>query len=125
MGYSLGDDRKSFDIYDNTREILVKIGEKLIDNGWYFNRENYSFIKNNRTLQLETSKDHITTLYLTDKSVDFEKFCKENYMYDIFHECDGSIGGVCFGVYGKIDIDKIVRDIEYAPLKRKDKEIEL
>lgn len=31
MGYSLGDDKNSFDVYDNTNKVLEKVGNKLLE----------------------------------------------------------------------------------------------
>lgn len=125
MGYSLGDDKESFDVYEQTNKILENIGDKLIEEGWVFDNKKYHFTKNDRTLKLETSQDHVSDLYISDSSIDYEKFCRRNPMYDIVHDYDDGIYGVCLYVSKNTDVNKIVRNIEYAPLKDKNNDFEL
>lgn len=125
MGYSLGDDKESFDCYNETIEILNKIGDSLLSKGWIFDKKDYVFKKNNRTLKLESNQDHVTTLCLSDKSIDYNKLCNKNNIYEIVDDYDGGIYGVCFYVSKNTNISEIVRDIENAPLKNLNKEIEL
>lgn len=125
MGYSLGDDKESFDCYNNTIEVLNKIGDSLIAKGWIFDKEDYVFKKNNRILKLESNQDHVTSLCLSDKSIDYNKLCAKNYMYEIVNDFDDSIYGVSFYVSKKTNISEIVKDIEDAPLKKNTNEIEL
>ena len=117
MGYSLGDDKESFDCYNETIEILNKIGDSLLSKGWIFDKENYVFKKDNRVLKLESNQDHVTTLCLSDKSIDYNKLCNNNNRYEIIVDYDDSIYGVCFNVSKNTSISEIVRDIENAPLK--------
>ena len=125
MRYSLGDDKESFDCYNETIEILNKIGDSLLSKGWIFDKENYVFKKDNRVLKLESNQDHVTTLCLSDKSIDYNKLCNNNNRYEIIVDYDDSIYGVCFDVSKNTNISEIVRDIENAPLKNINKEIEL
>ena len=98
MGYSLGDDKESFDCYNETIEVLNKIGDSLLSKGWIFDKENYVFKKDNRVLKLESNQDHVTTLCLSDKSIDYNKLCNNNNRYEIIVDYDDSIYGVCFNV---------------------------
>lgn len=125
MGYSLGDDKNSFDVFEETNQVLDKIENKLIEEGWIYNSKKYYFTKGNRILNLETSQDHVSDLYISDSSIDYEKFCKKNPEYEIIHDSDDSIWGVCLYVSKNTDINKIVRNIEYAPLKYKNKDFGL
>lgn len=117
MSYSLGDDKNSFDVYENTNKVLEKVGNKLIEKGWCFDNQNYHFTKGNRTLKLETSQDHISYLYISDKSINCRKLCDRVPYYDILYDYDNSEYGVFVLVTENTNIEKIVRDIEYAPLK--------
>lgn len=123
MGYSLGDDKNSFDVYENTNKVLEKVGNKLIEKGWCFDNQNYHFTKGNRTLKLETSQDHVSYLYISDKSINCRKLCDCVPYYDILYDYDDSEYGVFVWVTENTNIDKIVRDIEYAPLKETDLEL--
>lgn len=53
MGYSLGDDKKSFDIFDKTISIHNKVCEELLNNNWLYDDKKYIFKKNDRTLKVE------------------------------------------------------------------------
>lgn len=123
MGYSLGDDKKSFDVYEQTMLIHEKICEELIRNNWVFDNEKYTFSKNNRKLKLELDQDHITSLYITDDSVDWENFIKQN---DEFEAIYGNNKIDCVEVYicDRTNITKLVNKLEYAPLLEKDIDIE-
>ena len=117
MGYSLGDNKESYDIYDETINILNKISDALISKGWNFNEKEYVYEKNGRCLILEPDQDHLTTLCLSDKSIDYTKFCNKNNRYEIILDFDDSVYGVCFDVSKNTNITEIVKDIENAPLK--------
>ena len=123
MGDSWGDDKNSFDVYENTNKVLEKVGNKLIEKGWCFDNQNYHFTKGNRTLKLETSQDHVSYLYISDKSINCRKLCDHVPYYDILYDYDDSEYGVFVWVTENTNIDKIVRDIEYAPLKENDLEL--
>ena len=112
MGYSLGDNRESYDIYNETLNILNKISDALISRGWNFNEKEHVYEKNGRCLTLEPDQDHITTLCLSDKSI-----CNKNNRYEIILDFDDSVYGVCFDVSKNTSISEIVRDIENAPLQ--------
>ena len=126
MGYSLGDDKESFDVYDNTISIHDRICEELLKNNWIFDKENYTFSKNNRTLKLELDQDHITSLYILDDAVDWEKFIKQN---DEFEAIYGNNKIDCVEVYicNRTNINKLVNKLEHAPLLEKniDKDIDI
>ncbi len=125
MGYSLGDDKRSFDVYEQTNQILDKLGNKLIENGWVYNEQTYLFSKNNRYLNLDTSQDHVNNLYISDDSIDYKRFCDKNMGFDMVYDSDDNICCVCTGVYENTDVDKLLRNIEYAPLKEKNNDFDL
>lgn len=62
-GYSLGDDKDSFDIYEHTCKVLDMIGQALEEYGWTF--ANYKFTsKDGRIVTLDTSQDNVDCLYI-------------------------------------------------------------
>lgn len=122
MGYSLGDDRESFDVFDRTKSIHQKICEELIKNNWIYDKEKYSFFKNNRNLKLELDQDHITTLYIYDNNIDWDKFINEHGEFDAVYG-DDKIACVGIDVYDTTNVKKLVYKLEYAPLLEKDKDI--
>lgn len=126
MGYSLGDDKESFYVFDNSISICQKIGEKLIKNNWIYDKEKYSFSKNNRNLKLELSQDHITSLYISDDTVDWEKFVKQNGEFEPIYD-DDKIACVEIYIYKTMNIKKLIAKLEYAPLleKEADKDIDI
>lgn len=123
MGYSLGDDKESFDVFDNSRAICQKIGEELIKNNWIYDKEKYSFSKNNRNLKLELSQDHITSLYISDNDIDWERFIKQNDGFEAIYGDDDRIDCVELYICDRTNIKKLVTKLEYAPLLEKDKDI--
>ena len=119
MGYSLGDDKESFDVFERTTLILEKIGEELIKNNWIFSKEEASFSKDNRKITLELDQDHITSIYIFDDSINWEKFIKQN---DEFEAIYGDNKIDCVEIYAsdRTNIKKLVNKLEYAPLLEKD-----
>ncbi len=123
MSYSLGDDKKSFDIFDNTMSIHQKICEELIKNNWIYDKEQYSFSKNNRKLTLRLSQDHITSLYISDNDIDWERFLKQNGEFEAVYDIDDKIDSVELYIGDRTNIKRLVTKLEYAPLLEKDKDI--
>ena len=119
MGYSLGDDKKSFDVFDKTISIHKKICEELIKNNWIFDEKKHNFSKDNRILKLELSQDHITSLYIYDNDIDWEKFLKHNDGFEAIYG-DNKIDCVETDLYDTTNIQKLVKILEYAPLLEKD-----
>lgn len=123
MGYSLGDDKKSFDVFDNTMSIHQKICEELIKNNWIYDKKQYSFSKNNRKLKLELSQDHITSLYISDNDINWERFLKQNDEFEAIYDSNDKIDCVELYICDRTNIKKLVTKLEYAPLLEKDKDI--
>lgn len=124
MGYSLGDDRESFDVFDKTIEIHKKICDELIKNNWKFDNKKYTFSKNSRDLRLEVSEDHVDSLYVYSDTIDWERFANRYGEFDCVHGDNHKIEGVETYVCDKTDAKKIVNKLEYAPLLEKDLELE-
>ncbi len=125
MGYSLGDDKRSFDVFEETQYIQSQLGNMLVENGWRYNDYEYFFVKDKRILSIELSQDHVTEIYILDDSIDYKKLCNKNNSYEIIYDSDDSIYGVCISVSKNTDVKKIFNDIEYAPLKEKNNDYEL
>ena len=123
MSYSLGDDKESFDVFDNTKAIHQKICEELINNNWIYDKEQYSFSKNDRNLTLRLSQDHITSLYISDNDIDWEKFLKQNGEFEAVYGVDDKIDSVEVYIGDRTNIKRLVTKLEYAPLLEKDKDI--
>lgn len=123
MGYSLGDDRESFDVFDRTMSIHQKICEELKKNNWIYDKEKYSFSKNNRNLKLELSQDHITSLYISDNDINWERFLKQNDEFEAVYDVNDKIDCVELYICDRTNIKKLVTKLEYAPLLEKDKDI--
>jgi len=119
MGYSLGDDKASFDVFERTMLIHKNICKELIKNNWIYDEKKYNFSKNNRSLRLELSQDNITSLYIYDNDIDWESFIKEN---DEFEAIYGSNKIECVEIYisDRTNIKKLINELEYAPLLEKD-----
>lgn len=119
MGYSLGDDKESINVFERTTLILEKIGEELIKNNWIFSKEESNFSKDNRKITLELDQDHITSIYIFDDSINWEKFIKQN---DEFEAIYGDNKIDCVEIYAsdRTNIKKLVNKLEYAPLLEKD-----
>lgn len=124
MGYSLGDDKESFDVYEKTISIYDNICEELIKNNWIFDNENYTFSKNNRTLSLFLDQDHITSLYILDNSVDWENFIKQHNEFNAIYGND-KISRVEIYISDRTNIKNLINKLEYAPLLEKEKDIEI
>ena len=120
MGYSLGDDKKSFDVFNTTISIHNKICEELKNNNWIYDDKSYSFKKDNRNLKIEVVQDHITSLYFYDDLVDWEKFINKNYEFEAVYG-DDKIDCVSTYVSDSTNIKKIVNKLETAPLFEKEK----
>ena len=122
MSYSLGDDKKSFDIFDTTMSIHQKICEELIKNNWIYDKEKYTFSKNNRKLTLRLTQDRITSLYISDSDIDWERFLKQNREFEPVYDIDDKIDCVELYIGDRTNIKRLVTKLEYAPLLEKDLE---
>ena len=122
MSYSLGDDKKSFDIFDTTMSIHQKICEELIKNNWIYDKEQYTFSKNNRKLTLRLTQDRITSLYISDSDIDWERFLKQNREFEPVYDIDDKIDCVELYIGDRTNIKRLVTKLEYAPLLEKDLE---
>lgn len=123
MGYSLGDDKESFDMFEKTISIHKNICEELIRNNWIFDNKKYTFIKNNRNLKLELSEDHIESLYVYDDAVDWKRFTNQNHEFEAIYG-DNKIECVMTYIDNTTNVKKMVNKLEYAPLLEKDLELE-
>ena len=123
MGYSLGDDKKSFDIFDETCKRFKLVCDELEKRNWLYDKNKYSFTKNNRTLKLELDQDHIESIYIYDNSINWEKFCKNNFMYEPIYNNYNQIECVEFLLSSKTDINRFINKIEQAELNEKEFEL--
>ena len=124
MGYSLGDDKESFDIFDRTVEIHKKVCEELIKNNWTFDNKKFTFSKNNRNLKLEVSQDHITSLYVYSDTIDWERFADRYGEFDCVHGDNNKSVGIDIYVCDRTDVKKLVNKLEHVQLLEKDLELE-
>lgn len=124
MGYSLGDDRESFDVFEQTNFILEEIGKELPNNGWMYNKEDYCFEKNGRVLTLDTSQDHVNSIYITDSKIDYLKFCSKYSSFEPIYD-EEDVCEITTFVSDKTNIKELVSKIENAPLIQKNKDLEL
>lgn len=116
MSYSLGDNKESVDIYINTINFLDIVGKKMMDNGWCKNEKTGYLSKDNRKIKFETDQDHITSIYIYDFLVDWDKFCENKDEYEKIYEND-EVACVSMYVSKNSNINKMIRDLENAPLK--------
>ncbi len=124
MGYSLGDDRESFDVFEQTNLIVEKIGKELQKNGWKYNKEDYCFEKDDRVLTLDISQDHVNSIYISDSKIDYLKFCNKHSYFEPIYDGD-EVCEISTYVSNKTDIKDIVSKIQNAPLIEKNKDLEL
>lgn len=124
MGYSLGDDRESFDIFEQTNLIVEEIGNELQKNGWIYNKDDYCFEKNNRVLSLDVSQDHVDSIYFIDSKIDYLKFCDKNPSFEPIYDDEG-VCEITTNVSSKTNIKNIISKIENAPLVQKDRDFEI
>lgn len=125
MGYRLGDDKKSFDIFKKTCDIVKKIGNELQKNSWKYNKSECCYEKNDRILILNVSEDHIENLYISDESIDYEKLCDKYICFEPIYDSHDRICEVSTHIPKDTNIDSIVNKINNAPLIKKDKEFEM
>ena len=124
MGYSLGDDRESFDIFKQTNRIVEKIGKELQKKGWIYNEEDYCFEKDNRVLTLDVSQDHVSSIYISDSKIDYIKFCEKYSSFEPIYD-GNDICEITTYISNQTNINELVSKIEYAPLVQKNKDFEL
>lgn len=81
-GYSLGDDKESFDIYKHTADFLNKVGKALEDLGWKFNKEKSKFEKEDITIDMEALQDNVDELYIGSNKLKLSKFADDFSGYE-------------------------------------------
>ena len=90
-GYSLGDDKESFDVYKHTAEFLNKVGKALEDLGWKFNKEKGKFEKEDITIDIEAIQDNVNDLYIGSNKLKLSKFADDFSGYEDIGEDTGII----------------------------------
>lgn len=125
MGYSLGDDKESFDIFERTENTLIEIGEQLKKNNWNFDADKGIFSKDNKDVAFELDTDHINCIYMYSSSIDWEIFCGENYEFEPVYGRDDNIDCVVTYVSSNTNISKIIRQLENSKDKSKDEELDM
>lgn len=125
MSYSLGDDKESFDVFERTQNFVKQIGNKLIEKGWVYDDEQNYFRKDERNLKFDTYEDDVTAILISDDSIDYQKFADKCYWYETVYGMNDEINCIEINVFKDTNINKIVNDLEYAPLKEKNNDIEI
>ena len=90
-GYSLGDDKESFDVYKHTADFLNKVGKALEDLGWKFNKEKGKFEKEDITIDMEAIQDNVNDLYIGSNKLKLSKFVDDFSGYEDIGEDTGII----------------------------------
>lgn len=90
-GYSLGDDKESFDIYKHTADFLNKVGKALEDLGWKFNKEKSKFEKEEITIDMEALQDNVDELYIGSNKLKLSKLADAFSSYEDIGEDTGII----------------------------------
>lgn len=125
MSYSLGDDKESFDVFERTQNFVKQIGNKLIEKGWVYDDEQNYFRKDERNLKFDTYEDDVTAILISDDSIDYKKIADKCYWYETVYGMNDEINCIEINVFKDTNINKIVNDLEYAPLKEKNNDIEI
>lgn len=125
MSYSLGDDKESLDVFERTQNFVKQIGNKLIEKGWVYDDEQNYFRKDERNLKFDTYEDDVTAILISDDSIDYQKFADKCYWYETVYGMNDEINCIEINVFKDTNINKIVNDLEYAPLKEKNNDIEI
>ncbi len=112
MGYSLGDDKESFDVFDTTEKILIEIGKQLQENNWSFDKEKRIFIKDNKDISFDLNTDHVACIYMYSSSIDWNAFCNENYEFECCYDSNDNIDCVVTYVSSNTNIPKLIRKLE-------------
>ena len=81
-GYSLGDDKESFDVYKHTAEFLNKVGKALEDLGWKFNKSTNKFEKEDITIDMEALQDSVDNLYIGSNKLKLSTLANANSSYE-------------------------------------------
>lgn len=116
MGYSLGDDKESFDVFAETVQMCNDLAREMEKRGWTWNEDKYGLQKEERILKMEVLQDHITDIFITDDSIDYDAFCDKNQRYDPIYG-NKDIEGINTYVTKNTNIKQIANDLEFAPLK--------
>lgn len=81
-GYSLGDDKESFDVYKHTADFLNKVGKALEDLGWKFNKSTNKFEKEDITIDMEALQDSVDNLYIESNKLKLSTLANANSSYE-------------------------------------------
>ena len=90
-GYSLGDDKESFDVYKHTAEFLNKVGKELEELGWKYNKETYKFEKEDITIDMEAIQDNVNDLYIGSNKLKLSSLVRDYSSYEDIGEDTGII----------------------------------
>ena len=90
-GYSLGDDKESFDVYKHTAEFLNKVGKELEELGWKFNKEKGKFEKEDITIDMEAIQDNVNDLYIGSNKLKLSNLARDYSSYEDIGEDTGII----------------------------------
>lgn len=112
MGYSLGDDKQSFDVFEKTENTLVEIGKQLQKKGWIFDKDKRIFTKENRDVSFDLDSDHVDCIYLYSSSIDWNDFCNQNSQYECCYDSNDNIDCVVTYVSAHTNISKLIRQLE-------------
>lgn len=122
MGYSLGDDKESFDVFNRTEKILIDIAKQLHTNKWEFDKNKIAFVKDNKDIYFELDINHVDCIYLYSSSIDWNDFCNKNYEFDRCYGNNDDIACVVTYVSSNFNIPKMIKQLENAlVLNNKDK----
>ena len=124
MGYSLGDDKKSYAVYKNTEKILMEIANQLHTSKWVFDKNKIAFVKDNKDIYFELDINHVDCIYMYSSSIDWNDFCNKNYEFERCYGNDDNIACVVTYVSSNTNIPKMIRQLENAlVLNNKDRNI--
>lgn len=90
-GYSLGDDKESFDVYKHTAEFLNKVGKELEALGWKYNKQTYKFEKEDITIDMEAIQDNVNDLYIGSNKLKLSNLARNYSSYEDIGEDTGII----------------------------------
>ena len=90
-GYSLGDDKESFDVYKHTAEFLNKVGKELEALGWKYNKQTYKFEKEDITIDMEAIQDNVNDLYIGSNKLKLSNLARDYSSYEDIGEDTGII----------------------------------
>ena len=88
-GYSLGDDKESFDVFKHTVEFTDKVGKALEELGWKFDKKTYKFEKEDKTIYMEVMQDNVNDLYISSNKIKLVDLVEEFSGYEDIGEDTG------------------------------------